>query len=176
MIKGTKYCCKCEEWKLIENFHINSNGIKHSYCNPCRLSYTKIKNKEYQQNKEYREIRNRRQVEARGRASKTRLCAMFNTTRFNAGKRKINFELTQELFNLLFFLQDYKCKQTGIPLDFTSMQGKRPFGPTIDRIDNSKGYTIDNVQIVCNIYNYAKNQFTHDDVIKFATALLEQQK
>lgn len=39
--------------------------------------------------------------------------------------------------------------------------------PSIDRINPSKGYTIDNVQIVCWGYNVAKQRFTDDEIMEF---------
>lgn len=44
---------------------------------------------------------------------------------------------------------------------------KHPFKPSIDRIDSSKGYTINNVRICWMIENLCKNTFTDDDVIEF---------
>jgi len=42
-----------------------------------------------------------------------------------------------------------------------------PFRPSIDRIDNNRGYTIDNIQIIWAIENHCKNVYTNDDVILF---------
>jgi len=50
-----------------------------------------------------------------------------------------------------------------------------PFSPSFDRIDNTQGYTRDNVQLVCLIYNTAKNAHTHEDLLKLARALVSEQ-
>lgn len=48
-----------------------------------------------------------------------------------------------------------------------SWEPKHPFKPSIDRIDSSKGYTPDNIQICWLIENYCKNTFTNEQVIEF---------
>jgi len=38
---------------------------------------------------------------------------------------------------------------------------------SVDRIDSSKGYTKDNIQLVCQAMNFAKNAFANEDILKF---------
>lgn len=59
-----------------------------------------------------------------------------------------------------------KCEVTGVDL-VLSNRNFNPYTASIDRIDPSKGYTKDNVRIVCLIYNYCKNRFNEDTVIQF---------
>lgn len=64
------------------------------------------------------------------------------------------------------------CEKTGLP--FVNKKGKKsPFQPSVDRINSSRGYTQDNCQVVCLIFNLAKNKFTEKDVYKFARAFVE---
>jgi hypothetical protein len=42
-----------------------------------------------------------------------------------------------------------------------------PFRPSIDRLDNTGGYTLDNIRIIWSIENHCKNIYTDADVIKF---------
>lgn len=44
---------------------------------------------------------------------------------------------------------------------------KSPFRPSVDRLDNTKGYTLDNIRICWLIENYCKNIFTDEQVIEF---------
>lgn len=101
---------------------------------------------------------------------------MFHSIKQSAAKRKISFNISRDLIFLLITIQNWKCGKTGLEFDLTAGSGKRPFGPTVDRINNNLGYEPGNIQIVCNIYNYAKNEFDDKTVLEFATALLEQQK
>lgn len=65
-----------------------------------------------------------------------------------------------------------KCEVTGLPfnLGFTKTL-KRPFAPSIDKKNPNGFYTQDNCQVVCFIYNVAKGEFTHDDVVTLANAV-----
>jgi hypothetical protein len=48
------------------------------------------------------------------------------------------------------------CELTGTPFDFSGRKGN-PYAPSLDRIDSSKGYTRDNVRLVCFGLNAAMN-------------------
>lgn len=63
------------------------------------------------------------------------------------------------------------CEVTG--LKFVESGLNSPFSLTIDRHDNSIGYTKQNCKAVVWIYNQAKYTFTSDDVLRFAKALVE---
>lgn len=57
------------------------------------------------------------------------------------------------------------CELTGYPLDLVldPVKHRRKFnGPSIDRIDSTKGYTYDNIRVVLNIVNYAMNVYGED--------------
>jgi hypothetical protein len=48
---------------------------------------------------------------------------------------------------------------------------KSPKRASLDRIDSAKGYEIGNVQFVSIIANYAKNTFTHEEMVEFCKAV-----
>lgn len=59
-----------------------------------------------------------------------------------------------------------KCEKTR--RQFTEFPKPRdPWRVSLDRIDNSKGYIPGNVQLVCAIYNVAKNVYTDDILMDF---------
>ena len=53
---------------------------------------------------------------------------------------------------------------------------RNPFAPSPVRIDNSKGYTKENVQWVCWMYNQMRGQATDSDVDKFLAAIINFNK
>lgn len=61
------------------------------------------------------------------------------------------------------------CPILGIPL--AQVQGKsggHPGSPSIDRIDNVKGYTKDNIQIISHLANQMKASASPEELVKFA--------
>ena len=65
-----------------------------------------------------------------------------------------------------------RCEATGVALDMDldHMRLRGPFCPHLDRVDNTKGYVIDNVRWVCTIYNLGKQRWTHEDFMQVARA------
>ena len=72
------------------------------------------------------------------------------------------------------------CEVTGIPFNLTtqvsdSLHAKNPWVPSIDRIDSSKPYIKDNVQIVVFMYNVCKAEFAHKDVVAFCKSVMQKE-
>jgi hypothetical protein len=51
---------------------------------------------------------------------------------------------------------------------------KTPYQASIDRIDNNIGYIKGNIRFVSLIYNYARNNFSEDDVVEFCTNVVNK--
>lgn len=86
-------------------------------------------------------------------------------------QRGIDFDLTPEFVESRL---RSGCERTGIQFDFAG--GRGPFSPSVDRVRPGEGYTQDNVQIVVWCYNAAKGDWSHDDVVRMAKAVLRQEK
>ena len=61
----------------------------------------------------------------------------------------------------LYHRQKGKCALLKIPM---TCELKNPRTISIDRIDSSKGYLIDNIQLVCNCMNLAKNTYSNESI------------
>jgi hypothetical protein len=73
----------------------------------------------------------------------------------------------------LFEAQGARCALTGIGFDLRVVgtgQARRPFAPSLDRIDASAGYTRDNTRLVCQAVNFALNAFGEDVFREIALA------
>ncbi len=73
-----------------------------------------------------------------------------------------DFDLTKE--DILSRIQSGFCEATGMPFDLSV---KGPFSPSLDQVVPSKGYTKDNIRVVCLIYNLMKSNFDERDVDRF---------
>lgn len=92
--------------------------------------------------------------------------AKFSAIRQNATARKIEFNLTIEYLWELYENQNGLCALSGTELTF-SRSGKSADGTaSLDRVDNKRGYTKDNVQWINKDINYMKQDFDEDYFIK----------
>lgn len=94
----------------------------------------------------------------------------------SARSRGRRFDLTIEFLRKLWNEQGGRCAVSGIA--FTAERHdeafvKTPFGPSIDRIDNTGGYTADNVRLVCMVANFAMNQWSDDVLRRLAHGVAE---
>lgn len=76
-------------------------------------------------------------------------------------------------------MQHWKCKLTGIPLEFTRGGGYHggkwinPNSCSIDRIDSTKDYHVGNVQLVCAAANDIKSCYDMDEFVSYATLMID---
>ena len=162
--EGTKVCHGSECLKENDNgvekdvseFHSDKNSIQdglHSLCKKCR----KVRNATYMSN------------------MKNYIKLMLKNAKYNA-KRKtkdISVKITvQDIINL-YDKQNGLCALTGIEMKHEikiTIDKKQHivnrFNMSIDRIDPSKGYVIDNIQLICSIINIMKYILSNDEFIE----------
>jgi len=92
-----------------------------------------------------------------------------------ATRRGIPFQLTREEAWKLFELQDRKCALTGYPIKFSvNIRDQRDHQTaSLDRVDNTKGYCIDNVQWVHKKINIMKNIMSNAELVTWSKRILE---
>jgi hypothetical protein len=73
----------------------------------------------------------------------------------------------------LFLMQDKKCALSGLKLTFPKSQKDKSYTASLDRIDSSKGYTIDNVQWVHKDINIMKNKYSQNYFINMCKLINE---
>lgn len=67
-----------------------------------------------------------------------------------------------------------KCEISGIEFNnekLSASHSKRPWAPSLDRIDNTRGYEADNCRLVCTAVNLALNEFGEAGLRKIAWAI-----
>lgn len=69
------------------------------------------------------------------------------------------------------------CPILGIPIVKTYTKGKNtgptPNSPSLDRVDNNKGYIKGNVKVISHKANSMKRNATREELIKFANWIME---
>lgn len=125
--------CDCGNVKSVAAKHLRSGAIKS--CS-CKKSLPQSGSNSW---KGYKEISGR----------------YFNRLKNGAKNRNFAFEITIEEIWELFKKQNSKCAMTNLDICFGKNQTA-----SLDRIDSSKSYTIDNVQWVHKDVNYMKMDFS----------------
>lgn len=99
------------------------------------------------------------------------------TASVKARQKNLPFELTYEVISFMCELQNECCSLTGFRFDYKSTQYRnRPFAPSVDRVDNAKGYIYGNIQIVCTMVNKAKNEYSQEMFDQMCLARVERLK
>lgn len=134
------------------------------YCSPCHTS------KSYESRRKRAAAYNAQIAERRRTDWGFRAYELWHGAKSRASNRKIEFSISRYFIESAIKIGH--CAVTGMPFDL-SLKDKRmgSFSPSIDRIDPRLGYVDGNVQVVCWIYNRAKGDGTHLDVLKLMEAL-----
>lgn len=98
----------------------------------------------------------------RAKASK-----MKRDAKHRSKKKGLPFNLTLDW--IVEKLRRGVCERTGTPFVFES---HNPRAPSLDQINPSKGYTMDNTQVVTWQYNFCKGQGTDEELLQFACDLV----
>lgn len=105
--------------------------------------------------------------------AKKLVCIMFNGARRRARDRDLPFALTKEW--ILNKVAAGKCELTGIAfVAGTGVFG--PFSPSLDRIDNTRGYTPDNCRLILWSVNSMKGESSDEVMFMIARALTERNR
>lgn len=161
----TKYCSRCEQTKNTCEFGVKKteqSGYQ-LWCKICTRSYYnewRVSNREKSKSIEVSSFK-RFYGTIHGRA-----VHMLNNARARAKRNNILLSITVE------WIEDKlisgKCEVTGIPFILQENHGKghrvNSFSPSIDRINQTGGYTPENCQMTCWIYNRAKGAFPLEDL------------
>ena len=170
-----KKCSKCGYEKSLDEFGKDKKGKfgRRSVCFLCRkklywvnvqesrkqkrITYHKYKDKEKRQNY-YKENKIEINVERRKNYLKNPLKFLIRNAKNRAIKKGISFDLKEEDLNI-----PEVCPVFKKPFVFGT--GKQElFSPSVDRIDNSKGYIKSNIVIVSVKANFLKNNATIEEL------------
>ena len=98
--------------------------------------------------------------------------ALIHNYRNSAKKRKLKWELTEEQFAEITQRDCYYCGAKPNNINkFNNCNGVYIYNG-IDRVDNNKGYTIDNIVPCCRQCNQAKSNYTTEEFLNWAKRLI----
>jgi hypothetical protein len=92
--------------------------------------------------------------------------------RLRARKSGIKCDIDAEFLKGLLERQSGFCAISGIPLSFIKGHGHIPTNASVDRIDPTKGYTKDNVQLVARQINTMKSNLSIDQLMDWCELVL----
>lgn len=149
-IKEEKFeCRKCHKLLNLDKFSkCKNNNIGHKYsCKVC--------------NRE-------REYERKSGNPIAFFTDVIRTQKQQLEKRGISeYELERNFLADLFVQQNGKCALSGVDMTLISGKGKIATNASVDRIDGSKGYTKNNVQLVCLMANVCKGTGSNEDFNSF---------
>ena len=144
--------------KNISNFRKYSrktNGLNfHTTCRDCE---DRIK-----LNTEWKDVKLEKVLQARWLAAKSR-----------AIDKSIPFTITKEDLLTVWKAQNGKCAISGLDMTYELGEGRIYTNVSIDQIMPSKGYTIDNIQLVCMAVNQLKSDLDMDTILILCSAIVD---
>ena len=171
-IDGVVYylCNKCKKWLTKEHFNVDNtflHGNRGGLCREC---------KDCQKERYYKE--RAKLLQDDHLAWKYKLTQALKGVR-RRSKLKNNYtDIDLEFLMYLWNKQNGKCALTGMDMTYKFYEGRVNTNVSVDRIDSSKGYTRDNVQLVCMAANQMKNDLSMNEFVDMCERViaLEREK
>jgi hypothetical protein len=169
LLPSTKQCNTCRQYLPFNEFSKNS-ALKDKlslYCRKCDKEKQEAKRRKTPE----KQLAYARKYQAKRRESfEYRLQMLINASKQRAALKHIKHTLTLDELKSIY-PTDNKCPVFGVELKFGDA-GFRDNSPSIDKIDPSKGYTLDNVQVI----SWRANRLKADATIQELELLLSFMK
>lgn len=105
--------------------------------------------------------------------------SVINSCKGRSLHKGIEIDIEKSDISDLYKQQDGRCAISGMALTHKMLEekdtSKYPFNLSLDRIDSSKGYTRDNIQLVCNWIQTAKSDWKQKDFIEWMKICVKYQ-
>jgi hypothetical protein len=159
----TKYCKKCDELKPISEFYESQKSL---LCKYHTKEEGKKRKKEYRLNPKVKEKEKLKYQERKLRLWENYLLS-------HTKNRECENTLTVEDIKEIYNKQNGLCYWFKVPL-IPSLIKKHPQQPSLDRLDNSKGYVKDNVVLSSYAANIGRNETDSDVWLDFLDVMFNK--
>ena len=152
--KLTKKCIKCGEVKSTTEFHKKpSNKDRLNNCCKACANESRTQHRESMPPEKYKVSR------------------MLQAAKYRAKKKGLEFTITKD-----DIIVPELCPCLGVPIQLEPyIRGGKtvahPYAPSLDRIDNNKGYTSENIWVVSHLANTIMSSVTPKELMLIAKAL-----
>lgn len=99
---------------------------------------------------------------------------MLANAKGRAKARGLEVSITLADIHAMLERQGHRCAVTGLAFDMGKIDGadRRPFTPSLDRLNNQLGYSVGNCRVVCTMVNYAMGQWGEAALYRIAQAMV----
>jgi hypothetical protein len=170
LVSPTKHCSRCKAQKLLSEFSLN-NKAKDKLQYKCRVCDVEYQAQRRNANKDQFSEYSRQYQKGRRKDFEYRLQMLINASKQRAKNKGRDHNITVADIKAIY-PADGRCPIFGNILEFNEA-GFRDSSPSIDRIDSSKGYTIDNIQVISWKANRIKGAASLQD-LEMLVAYLKQ--
>lgn len=168
-----KKCIGCDQVKLAASFGKCGRYLQ-SRCRDCRRTYRQFNAESIKRQRHQHYINNKDKANAQCKAYRqsdnykkyTKSLRRWASSMYNSCKlRKCGASITTNDIIQLFSQQKGLCAITHRPM-LLETEAWHPHRPSIDRIDNSKGYHKDNIRLVWLFVQVARCKWTDQQLIE----------
>lgn len=156
-----KQCCRCKEIKPV-SFFTKNNAAKSKLASHCKKCDSAASKRQKEKDPEKAKLNCRKYAATRRLDFKFRLQMLVNASKQRAVLKNREHSITVDDL-LALWPTDGNCPVFGFPLQFNS-GGFRETSPSVDRIDSTRGYTLDNIQILSWKANRIKSYATVEEL------------
>lgn len=161
MDKEKYICSECKMYKSVDEFfHVTHNKYRKEMSYMCKECKKKVRKEKVEELSDAESLLN---------TMKIRL----HDAKNRAKKKNLYFDLTLDDLMNLWTQQKGKCALTGFAMTYKYICNKYKYSVSLDRINPEKGYTLDNLQLVCHAANMMKGTFSEDELLKFCNAIIK---
>ena len=100
--------------------------------------------------------------------------AILRRARTGAKSRGKKFGLNERVIKEIVRRAGGRCEVSGIPFSAVEVAGVRPFAPSLDRVDSTKGYLPENCRLVCYAVNVALHQWGDEVLLRIAEGIVRK--